>query len=105
MFGACMIVATYVLVVLISIFLLANLTSPSRYSSSPGIIKLSSIGVKENIPLMKWEIIFDLMFPSNTRFHASTPSLSGDSFIPPLDVDVCTCIIFLAVGCQKKYYV
>ncbi len=45
MFNASMIAATYVLVVSRSFFLLASLISPSRYLSSPGMIKIVSIRV------------------------------------------------------------
>ncbi len=40
--------------------LLANLTKPSKYSNSLGIIKITSTSVKDILPLMKWIKILDL---------------------------------------------
>jgi hypothetical protein len=47
MFGVGMIITTYAQIVSVSFLLLANLTKPSRYYNSPGIIKIVSMGVKE----------------------------------------------------------
>jgi len=97
-----MIAATYVLVVSGSFFLLASLTSPSRYLSSLGMIKIVSIRVFKKIPLMKWKTIFDMMFLLDITFPSSTLSLSGDFFIPPLDANVYTCIFIFGIRMPKK---
>ncbi len=102
MFNASMIAATYVLVVSGSFFLLASLTSPSRYLSSPGMIKIVSIKVFFLIPLMKWRTIFDMMFLLDTTFPSSTLSLLGDFFIPLLDADAIEMIPLNVVNMLQK---
>ncbi len=51
---------TWLSIVFESLFRLTNFTKLSRFSSSPGIIRIVSICEKEIFPLMKWDRILDL---------------------------------------------
>jgi len=64
-----------------SLLLLASFTKLSRCSSSPGIMRMVSMGDREIFPFMKCDKILDLVEAS---LLAPTPSLStsGISAIP-----------------------
>ncbi len=61
---------------LASFLLLAHLTNPSKYSSSFGIIRMVSMGVKEIFPLMKWDKILDFTTISTPMFAPFCSSLT-----------------------------
>jgi hypothetical protein len=65
-----------------SLLLLANFTKLSRCSSSPGIIKMVSMGNRGIFPFMKCDKILDLI---EVSLFAPTPSLSasGIGTTPP----------------------
>jgi hypothetical protein len=58
--------------------------------------------VKRKFSLNEMGKNFDMMFSSNTKFHASTFSLSNDSSVPPPDIDACTCILFFGIRTPKE---
>jgi hypothetical protein len=60
------------------------------------------MGVKRKFSLNEMGKIFDMMFSSNTKFHASTFSLLNDSSIHPLDTDACTCILLFGIQTPKE---
>ncbi len=79
--GNCWVVAFVERILYSSFFcLFANLTKPSKYSNSPRMVKMVSIGVRDILPLMKCVKILYLSIASFSNpiltsfFQAKSPS-------------------------------